>query len=115
MRSHIKPPPKVSIPTHQPSFLNRNEPPKLSNWQREGYPSEFAYAKALGLLEVPKVSNESENYSNYNAYDSIRNDKNHIKNSSDFESDVMRQMKEFEENFRSAADLNSNGLPEVIK
>ena len=31
----------------QPSEVN------LNNWRREGYPSEFAYAKAMGVLDMP--------------------------------------------------------------
>lgn len=60
MRSYVRPPPSVNINPYM-STLNIPEEKKissdfkLSNWQREGYPSEYAYAKAVGLLDTKKA------------------------------------------------------------
>ena len=42
-----------SQPMSSPSALTPAAEINLRNWQREGYPSEFAYAKAMGVLDAP--------------------------------------------------------------
>ena len=48
-----RPPPPQPVAPH-PSEVN------LNNWRREGYPSEFAYAKAMGVLDMPPKQRQSD-------------------------------------------------------
>lgn len=61
----FNPPPRVnpSVLNGQSSFArdnaannSRDMKPNLSNWRKEGYPSEFSYAQAHGLLDIPKAT-----------------------------------------------------------
>jgi hypothetical protein len=110
----LKPPPRV-IPQDNYTHSNDSsyslkrpmEQPKLSNWQRAGYPSEYAYAKAMGLLEVeknpPKVVQDHQPHNRASVQQSVDDD---------FEAAVQREMRLLEQRFQNVRSFSS---PDVTK
>lgn len=52
--SYDHPPERIKKNIHKDHFAQVDEPVSLKDWKSKGYPSEYAYAKDLGLLNAKK-------------------------------------------------------------
>lgn len=108
----VRPPPRVVV-----ASKNSNEAePRLSDWKREGYPSEFAYAKALGMLEISKpmatkeITAQPDHDVRYKHPESAA----HAIADYDYEADVQREMKKLEEGLKLMLnEQEQSGRPNI--
>ena len=113
---NVRPPPRVVVGSKNGVQAGSNTEPRLADWKKEGFPSEFAYAKALGLLEIKPSNKDVSNAPPEIGGVPYKQSESALAAAEyDYEADVQREMKKLEEGLKLMLIAQEQTAPQNIE